>query len=333
MKITSVTNGRPGSAPVVTFTVLNNAGAAVPLSALGSISFTMAGPTSDYGYTSFGSDVTTPGYVTESAAQRHLRRAAGTARTPSPTSFRRGDRHLRDRRRSAANRDRAWPEPPRSKASSTERRTRWRTSRWTARRSRLGAQWSRWPIAISATYRCQLHGTLRNNTEYCVMCHNPSNTDFIHARRARRSPLIRPRRRRASTSTCWCIAFTTASTCRRPTGVTWWSVSAEAITISSEHAVPGAEPNRRGHRYSRTAPCATSTAREQNDCPDGLNPVIDPQGPINPIQPISSACTGCHVDLPAASHTLSNTTSLGEACAVCHGSGAAYAVDQVHAQY
>ena len=27
----------------------------------------MAGPTSDFGYTSFGSDVTTPGYVTESA--------------------------------------------------------------------------------------------------------------------------------------------------------------------------------------------------------------------------------------------------------------------------
>ena len=61
--------------------------------------------------------------------------------------------------------------------------------------------------------------------------------------------------------------------------------------------------------------------------------VTDPQGPINPIQPISSACTGCHVDLPAASHALSNTTSLGEACAVCHASGAAYAVDKVHAQY
>ncbi len=35
----------------------------------------------------------------------------------------------------------------------------------------------------------------------------------------------------------------------------------------------------------------------------------------------------------AASHMLSNTTVLGEACAVCHSSGAAYAVDQVHAQY
>jgi hypothetical protein len=30
------------------------------------------------------------------------------------------------------------------------------------------------------------------------------------------------------------------------------------------------------------------------------NAVQDPQGPIHPILPISSACTGCHVDLPAA---------------------------------
>ena len=45
------------------------------------------------------------------------------------------------------------------------------------------------------------------------------------------------------------------------------------------------------------------------------------------------ADSGCHVDLASASHFLSNTTSLGEACAVCHSSGAAYAVDQVHAQY
>ena len=71
---------------------------------------------------------------------------------------------------------------------------------------------------------------------------------------------------------------------------------------------------------------------EQN-LPTGLNAVTDPQGPINPIQPVSSACSGCHVDLPAASHMLSNTTSLGEACTVCHSSDAAYAVDKVHAQY
>jgi hypothetical protein len=64
-----------------------------------------------------------------------------------------------------------------------------------------------------------------------------------------------------------------------------------------------------------------------------LNPVVDPQGPLNPIQPISSACTGCHVTLPDAAHTLSNTDVLGESCVVCHAAGAAFAVSQVHAQY
>jgi hypothetical protein len=71
---------------------------------------------------------------------------------------------------------------------------------------------------------------------------------------------------------------------------------------------------------------------EQN-LPAGKNQVTDPQGPINPIQAISSACTGCHTDLPTASHTLANTTSLGEACQTCHSTGAAFAVGEVHAQY
>jgi hypothetical protein len=32
------------------------------------VSFVMAGPTTDFGYASFGSDVTSPGYVSENAA-------------------------------------------------------------------------------------------------------------------------------------------------------------------------------------------------------------------------------------------------------------------------
>jgi len=71
---------------------------------------------------------------------------------------------------------------------------------------------------------------------------------------------------------------------------------------------------------------------EQN-LPLGLNPVVDPQGWINPIQRIAGACSGCHTSEPESSHFLANTTSLGESCTVCHSSGAAYAVDAVHAQY
>jgi hypothetical protein len=71
----------------------------------------------------------------------------------------------------------------------------------------------------------------------------------------------------------------------------------------------------------------------EQDLPLGLNPVTDPQGPINPILPIASACTGCHVQIPTASHALAGTTSLGESCTVCHSSVSSYSVGKVHAQY
>ena len=36
-------------------------------------------------------------------------------------------------------------------------------------------------VALSNCNNChtnlELHGSLRNNTEYCVLCHNPSDTD------------------------------------------------------------------------------------------------------------------------------------------------------------
>jgi hypothetical protein len=79
--------------------------------------------------------------------------------------------------------------------------------------------------------------------------------------------------------------------------------------------------------------CHINSSEQADVTLPGLNPVTDPQGYINPIQAISSACSGCHVDIASSSHFLANTTTLGEACSVCHSSGAAYAVDQVHAQY
>ncbi len=75
------------------------------------------------------------------------------------------------------------------------------------------------------------------------------------------------------------------------------------------------------------------TNGSEANLPIGLNPVIDPQGWINPNQPVAGACSGCHTSKPEASHMLANTTALGESCTVCHSTGSAYAVDQVHAQY
>jgi OmcA/MtrC family decaheme c-type cytochrome len=71
----------------------------------------------------------------------------------------------------------------------------------------------------------------------------------------------------------------------------------------------------------------------QANLPVGLNAVVNPQGWINPEQATAAACSGCHVTKDAAAHFLSMTSALGESCTVCHQSGAAFDVDQVHAQY
>jgi OmcA/MtrC family decaheme c-type cytochrome len=77
--------------------------------------------------------------------------------------------------------------------------------------------------------------------------------------------------------------------------------------------------------------CAKCHVNVSQELPIGATlSVVNPRGPINPAGPITTACTACHDTIPTASHALSNTTTLGEACQVCHGSGAAFAVDAVH---
>ena len=329
VNITKVQNGTAGSAPVVSFTVLNNAGAGIPLSALGSISFTMAGPTTDYGYTSFGSGVTTPGYVTESAAKAtcdgsgncmytftHIVPAIATGTYAIGVEARRTETFFA-----------GTPQP--------------QTIQYGAPNKVVYFSVDGSPVADRRTVvqlgncnQChvslQVHGTLRNNTEYCVLCHNPSNTD-------------------ASTRASATLASDKAAP---PQGINFnllvhrihYGINMQAskrtyivVGFGGSHndfsstLFPALSPTGEATDTRNCSLCHVNGS-EQN-LPLGLNPVIDPQGPVNPNPAISSACSGCHVDLPAASHMLSNTTTLGEACTVCHSSGAAFAVDQVHAQY
>jgi hypothetical protein len=54
LAITGVTNTSAGQTPTVAFTVQDNSGNNIALSQLSTLQFTMAGPTTDYGYTAFG---------------------------------------------------------------------------------------------------------------------------------------------------------------------------------------------------------------------------------------------------------------------------------------
>jgi cytochrome c5 len=88
--------------------------------------------------------------------------------------------------------------------------------------------------------------------------------------------------------------------------------------------------------YMQDCAVCHTNGSEQN-LPIGLNPVQDPQGWIqpatgNPVQPASSACSGCHVSKGESAHFLANTDVLGESCNICHAAGAQFAVDAEHVQ-
>jgi OmcA/MtrC family decaheme c-type cytochrome len=186
-----------------------------------------------------------------------------------------------------------------------------------------------------------LHGNLRNNNEYCVLCHNPSNTD-------------------ASTRATATVAADKALPAQ---GINF-NLLVHRIHDGVNAAADGTGPKNpyivvgymgshndfSGVLYPAMSPAGDATylqncslchvnSTEQNDLPlmGNLNQVVDPQGWINPVQPISSACSGCHVSKPEASHFFENggsaaTDSLGESCTVCHAAGAQFAVDAVHTE-
>jgi OmcA/MtrC family decaheme c-type cytochrome len=333
VKITNVSGGTAGSTPTVTFTVLNNAGAAVPLSALGSISATMAGPTTDYGATSFGSTVTTPGYVAESMTGATCS-AAGTCMytfthavpAKATGTFAIG---IEARRTETV--------PELISGATVQTAIEYGTPNPVTYFSVDGSTVAprRTVIALSNCNQCHinlsLHGTLRNNTEYCVFCHNPMDTDA-----ATRATAVAP----YNTQPAQGINFNLLVH-RIHYGINMQAVNRTYIVIGfggsvnnfSSTLFPALSPTGAATDTENCSLCHVNST-EQNDLTlTGLLQVTDPQGPINPVGPFTSACTGCHMDLASASHALSNTTVLGEACSVCHASGAIEAVDQVHAQY
>ncbi len=329
VEITKVSNGTAGTAPVVAFTVKDGSGKALPLAGLGSISFTMAGPTSDYGYTSFGSDVTTPGYVTESAAKAtcdasgnclytftHTVPAKSTGTYAIGVEARRTEIVLAG---TTSQKSIQYGAPNKVVYFSADGST------VAPRRT------------VVATTNCngchvslQLHGTLRNNTEYCVLCHNPSNTDVS----------VRG------------TAVVAADKAAPPQGINFNLLvhrihdGVNMLVDNRTYVVVGFGGSH--NDFSNTlfpAMSPTGAATDLANCslchvngseqilPLGKNAVTDPQGPINPVQAIASACSGCHVDIASASHFLANTTVLGESCTVCHSATGAFSVGQVHAQY
>jgi len=334
LAITSVTNTSAGQTPTVNYTLEDDKGNNIPVSSTTSLSFTMAGPTTDYGYTTFGT-ATTPGYVTESVTKPTCGSGGACSYTfthaiPAGST---GTYSIGGEARATVT-----VLAGTTAAQTVELGAKNPVVNFSVDGSVVAPR--RTVVAEGNCNNCHvnlsLHGGLRNNVAYCVLCHNPSNTD-------------------ASTRATATVA---ADKTLPPQGINFNLLVHrihDGVNAATDNSGPknpyivvgymGSHNDFSGTLFPAMNGAGNATdlqncsmchvnSTEQNDLPlmGNLNQVSDPQGWINPVSPISSACSGCHVSKPEAAHFLANTDALGESCTVCHAAGAQFAVDAVHAQ-
>ncbi len=331
VELTKVDDGVAGKKPTVSLTVKDKRGASIPLASLGRLFLTMAGPNADYGYTSFGSDVTTPGYVSEDASTATCGQdgvCAYTFKHAIPTDAKGTFSIGVEARRTE---------------TLLPGTTKQRAVQYGAINKVVNFPVDNSPVkarrTIVATKNCNqchtflsVHGENRNQVEMCVLCHNPSQTDA-----GRRPGALDPADRllppQGVNFNLLVHRIHNGGEDLKEQGRTFTVVGfggshndfTEGVHFPAMSAQGATEDTR------NCAMCHVNGS-EQN-LTLAVNKVTDPQGPINPITPISSACTGCHVSLPAVSHTLANTTTIGESCETCHGKNADFSVAKKHAQY
>jgi OmcA/MtrC family decaheme c-type cytochrome len=340
--LTKVTNGAAGKAPTVAFTVKDNKGNGIPMSQFGSLSMTMAGPTNDYGYTDFGVS-TTPGYVTESIAKAATCSSDGSCQytfTHTVPAGAAGTFAIGIEGRIAVT-----LLPGTVKQQSVNMAGKNQVIYFSVDGSPV--QTRRQVVALANCNGChsklELHGGLRNNVEYCVLCHNPSNTDVT----------MRPNAQVASDKTAPPQAINFALMVHKiHTGAEMATNFGTNYRIvgyggnpydfgKSFASVPASIANT-GVRFpvmgptgsvADTAKCdMCHVSNSETKFPIGKNNVTDPQGKLNPAPATTSACTACHQNTSALAHAVVNTDpKFGESCDVCHGSGAEFDVQKVHA--
>lgn len=158
-----------------------------------------------------------------------------------------------------------------------------------------------------------IHGTIRQNVQYCLMCHNANWDD-----RARRPADQAP-----------------AESIHMKTMIHKIHSGEELendLTIYGFGNVP--------HNYNevvypgdrRNCEKCHIAGTQQLPLPKGVLPSVAARDYINPMQPVTAACLSCHSSVEAASHALLNTSTLGESCRVCHGPASEFSVDRAHAR-
>ena len=292
-KVLKVDGATPGSAPTVTFSVLDRSGNPVDISKITQIRLVMSGNNIDYGAAPTGmarvseDPSKTPG--TKGVYQYTMTNKLPATAAGSYTV-------------SIEARNSVTVMPDTLKAQTATDAAKPVEFYFSVDKSPVVAR--RQVVSTEKCAACHgdlsfVHGGTRNAVQECTICHNPTLTDGTSKQSVNLATQIHSIHRGENLANPYVLG----------------------TTNYQEVGFPGDLRN-----------CTTchlnGTYLVENVGAKAL--VASPGGFTATTPPISAACQGCHDDVATASHALANTTVLGESCAACHSKGEQFSVDRVH---
>jgi OmcA/MtrC family decaheme c-type cytochrome len=144
-----------------------------------------------------------------------------------------------------------------------------------------------------------VHSGTRNNTQECVICHNPTLVDGTSGQSVNFAWQIHSIHRGENLANPYALGTTNYQEVRFP---------GDLRDCTTCHLAGTYLPENIGAQAA----------------------VASTKGFTKTTLPTAAACQGCHDDKATASHALANTTAIGESCVACHGSSKEFSVDRVH---
>jgi OmcA/MtrC family decaheme c-type cytochrome len=292
--IQKIVNTAPGQTPTVTFKITDKQGNPLDISKLTSVRVILAGPNSDYGFGPTGIRVSedpskTPGsggvytYTTTNKIP-----AGATGSYTVAIEARNSVNLLPGTVKQTAAID--WAQPTRMYFSVD-------ASKPVARRQVVATE----KCAACHVDLTMVHSAVRNDTQECVMCHNPTLTDSSKAAVSFASQIHSIHR---------------------------------GNQLANPYVIGGRNYQDVGFPgdLRDCSVCHVNGSYNPDVVPTTV-PIATPGALITPTTPpITAACQGCHDDKATASHAADQISQFGESCSVCHGSNAAFSVDKVHSR-
>lgn len=292
-KILKVDNATPGNSPVVTFSVTDKSGNPVDIGTITSIRVVMSGNNVDYGVAPAGmTRVSEDPSKTPGSSGTYA--YTMTAKLPATAA---GSYTV-----SIEARNSVTLLPGTQKATTATDAANPVEYYFSVDKSQVMPR--RQVVSLQKCSACHvnlgfMHGGTRNNTQECVICHNPTLTDGTSKDSVNFAVQIHSIHRGENLANPYVLGTTNFQDVRFP-----------------------------GDLRDCTTCHLTGTYLVENV---GAQAAVATTGGFTPTTPpISAACQGCHDDMASASHALANTSAIGESCAACHGATKEFSVDRVH---